>query len=69
MTGLVGIVGDGSASELRRMAARMDYRGEHIRVWSPAPDVYLAEVSAEPRSGPAQGPLALDCIHRSEESR
>ena len=64
MTGLVGIVGDGSASELRRMAARMDYRGEHIRVWSPAPDVYLAEVSAEPRSGPAQGPLALDCSGR-----
>ena len=59
MTGLVGIVGDGSLAELRTMAARMAYRGTHVNAWSPASGVYLAEVGNSTNLS-AGGMLALD---------
>jgi asparagine synthase (glutamine-hydrolysing) len=59
MTGLVGIVGDGSLAELRTMAARMAYRGTHVNAWSPVSGVYLAEVGHSDDFS-AGGVLALD---------
>ena len=44
MGGLVGIIGDGSVAELKRMAERMPYRGR-VRTWSPALWVLLGELS------------------------
>jgi len=44
MGGIVGLIGDGSLGELQDMAGRMAYRGR-LHAWSPAPDVYLGELS------------------------
>ena len=60
MTGLVGIVGEGSLAELRSMADRMAYRGTHFTGWNPASQVFLGELAAVPDTRIAQGPLALD---------
>jgi asparagine synthase (glutamine-hydrolysing) len=57
---LLGIVGEGSLEELRAMAARMDYRGRHLRRSNPAPGVLLGELHHEPGDLDATPTLALD---------
>lgn len=59
MSGIVGIVGEGSAAELQRMAARLRHRGAHLHVASPAPGVLLGSISNS-EDAPASDQLALD---------
>jgi asparagine synthase (glutamine-hydrolysing) len=57
---LLGIVGEGSLDELRRMADRMAYRGGHLRVARPSPNVLFAELHANPGELDPDAGLCLD---------
>lgn len=60
MSGIVGIVGDGSLEELEAMGARLAYRGRHFRASNPAPGVFLGEVHHEPGTLDPESGLCLD---------
>jgi asparagine synthase (glutamine-hydrolysing) len=60
MSGILGLVGEGSPDELHAMAARMAYRGRHLATWSPAPGILLGELFDAAPTGFAGGALALD---------
>lgn len=59
MSGLVGLLGEGSLAELGSMAARMPYRGA-LHSWSPAPGVYFGELAREPHAPHPSGAMAID---------
>jgi len=60
VSGIVGIVGDGSLAELKAMAARLAYRGRHLRMSNPGPGVYFGEVHHEPGTLDSAAGLCLD---------
>ncbi len=60
MPAVLGIVGEGSLDELRRMAARMAYRGRELRVARPAPRVLFGELHAEAGELDADATCCLD---------
>jgi asparagine synthase (glutamine-hydrolysing) len=60
LAAIVGIVGDGNLDELNAMAARMAYRGRHLRAARPAAGVLFGELHHEPGELDAAAGLCLD---------
>ncbi len=60
MPALLGIVGEGSLDELRRMADRMAYRGRQLRVARPAPNLWFGELNATTGALDADDGFCLD---------
>jgi asparagine synthase (glutamine-hydrolysing) len=63
--GIVGILGEGNASELDAMASRMSYRGK-ARTWSPARGVFLGELGGHESDEDFAFDLAGETTPRSD---
>lgn len=60
MGAICGLVGEGDLGAVHAMASRMPHRGNRIRVWSPAPDVYFGERHALHEAADSADPLGFD---------
>jgi len=65
---IFGLIGDGSLAEVGAMGEQVVHRGKFHQAWSPAPNVYLGQVSHQPFEVDASCPLATDWTLTAGES-